>query len=312
MNRYLPEGGLLSTPENHALLKDREGLRAALEKQTILEATALLCDEELTLHFDLFGTPAIMTREEAEFSLSGEGVKDIAVLTRVGKPVCFKIIGFTKNREGRLTAILSRRAAQKECFECYIKTLIPGDIIPSRVTHMENFGAFVDIACGIVALLSIDCISVSRIRHPHDRFSVGDTLSVVIKRRDDLGRIYVTHRELLGTWEENASRFSPGQTVSGIVRSVESYGIFVELLPNLAGLAELKEGVSPGDSCAVYIKSILPDKMKIKLILIDSSPMPPDKSFTYFIDREEVPHLEFWLYSPEGAEKRIETLFSAE
>lgn len=57
------------------------------------------------------------------------------------------------------------------------------------------------------------------------------------------GRICLSQRELLGTWEENASLFEQGETVAGIVRSVEDYGIFVELTPNLAGLAEFREGV---------------------------------------------------------------------
>ena len=41
----------------------------------------------------------------------------------------------------------------------------------------------------------------------------------------------------------------------------EVNGIFIELAPNLAGLAEWKEGVVTGTRAAVYIKSILPDKM---------------------------------------------------
>ena len=48
--------------------------------------------------------------------------------------------------------------------EHYISKLIPGDIIPARITHLEAFGAFADIGCGIVSLLPIDTISVSRIR----------------------------------------------------------------------------------------------------------------------------------------------------
>ena len=76
------------------------------------------------------------------------------------------------------------------------------------------------------------------------------------------------------------SQFSAGETVAGIVRSVEPYGIFVELTPNLAGLAEVKEGVIPGQQASVYIKSILPARMKIKLIIIDTfdyqyRPEPP-------------------------------------
>ena len=39
----------------------------------------------------------------------------------------------------------------------------PDDILPCIVTHIEPFGAFCDVGCGISALLPIDCMSVSRI-----------------------------------------------------------------------------------------------------------------------------------------------------
>ena len=71
----------------------------------------------------------------------------------------------------------------------------------------------------------------------------------------------------MGTWEENAEMFHSGETVNGVVRSIEPYGIFIELSPNLAGLAEPKPDVYVGQIASVYIKSINPDKMKIKLIL---------------------------------------------
>ncbi len=64
--------------------------------------------------------------------------------------------------------------------------------------------------------------------------------------------------------------FSKDQTVCGIVRSVESYGVFVELTPNLAGLAELVSDVYVGQSATVFIKNIIPEKMKVKLILVDN------------------------------------------
>ena len=138
-----------------------------------------------------------------------------------------------------------------------------GDIIDAKVTHLEQFGAFVDIGCGIISLIPIDMISISRISHPKDRFYVGQNIKAIVKSIDE-NRISLTHKELLGTWEENVASFEAGETVSGIIRSVEEYGIFVELTPNLAGLAELKSGVSPGQQASVFIKSMLPDKMKVK------------------------------------------------
>ncbi len=312
MNRYLPEGCYITTPENRELTASYEGLERALRGGLIAEAPCVLCDHAFSLHVALGGgIRGVIPREETALPTEGEGVKDIAILTRVGKPVCFKVIGFREGEGGRI-AILSRRAAQKECLETYTDTLCPGDILRARVTHLENFGAFVDIGCGIISLLSIDCISVSRISHPAERFTAGDDIFCVMKCRDCRGRMYVSQKELFGSWEENARDFSQGQTALGIVRSVEPYGIFVELSPNLAGLAEYRADVREGQSAAVYIKSILPDKMKIKLIIIDAASVPPYRApARYFVDPEKTAHMDSWLYSPPGARRRIETVFSA-
>jgi small subunit ribosomal protein S1 len=195
--------------------------------------------------------------------------------------------------------------------ENYVSNLSPGDIIQTKITHLENFGAFVDVGCGIVSLLSIDTISVSRISHPSARLSVGDTIFTVVKSIDKQGRIYVSERELLGSWEENASLFSEGETVKGIVRSVENYGIFVELKPNLAGLAEYKDDVYPGQTAAVYIKSIIPEKMKIKLIIIDSHDAEEESlPLEYFIDTDSITHIDSWTYSPPNCKRVIESIFN--
>ena len=284
----------------------------ALEKAQatgkILEAQATLCDSEFSLYVDLGSMKGKIPKSEAVYDPSGEEIKDIAVITRVGKTVCFKVIGF-ETENGETTAILSRRAAQRDCLENYLMTLIPGDVVDAKVTHLEPFGAFVDIGCGIVSLLSIDCISVSRISHPRDRFYTGMHIKAVIKSIDrETARIYVTHKELLGTWEENVASFEVGQTIAGIVRSVESYGIFVELAPNLAGLAEYRDGVAAGQRAAVYIKNIIPEKMKVKLVLVDaySSNAPIDYRFDYF---ETSDHIDRFVYSPSVCDRVVATDF---
>lgn len=316
-NTYKPEGMLMNLPENREAMESRAALERAMVQGKILEGAAVLCDSRLALHVDLGCMEGIIPREEALFCRPGEEIKDIAVITRVGKTVCFKVMGFCEE-DGRVRALLSRRAAQRECAEQYLANLSPGDIIPARVTHLEPFGAFVDIGCGLPSLLSIDCISVSRISHPRDRFSGGMYIPVVVKQIDRANdRIFVTHRELLGTWEENAVRFEPGQTAAGIIRSIEPYGIFVELAPNLAGLAELTDrrapslDLAPGRSAAVYIKSIIPERMKIKLVLIDTySSMPSAQPMRYFVDTAAVTHIDRWRYSPASAPRVIETVFA--
>lgn len=311
MNRYKPEGMLAATERNYEHVASLEGLERAMAIGAIVEAPVTLCDHEFNLHVNLGGgVRGIIPKKEACFTEYGEEMKDIAILTRVGKFVSFKVMGFTGDENGKI-AVLSRRAAQQECMENYIKALLPGDIIPTKITHLENFGAFVDIGCGIASLLSIDSISVSRISHPSARLSVGDYIYTAVKSIDERGRIYVTLRELLGSWSENAAEFKEGQTVRGIVRSVESYGVFIELRPNLAGLAEYRDDVYAGQSAAVYIKSIIPDKMKIKLIIIDAQDESHEKTpLEYFINPDTVEHIDSWRYSPPEAKRVIETVFN--
>lgn len=314
--RFLPEGMLSETKENREALSSPVALERARAAGTILEAPVLLCDGEMRLHVDLGCMRGIMPREEAVWCRDGEEIKDIAVLTRVGKPVCFLVTDFTEE-DGERVALLSRRRAQALCAAHFFGERRAGDLVQARVTHLENYGAFVDVGCGLASLLSIDCISVSRITHPRDRLACGMYIWVAIRSIDrTLQRIFVTLKELLGTWEENAALFRTGETVTGRVRSIEPYGIFVELTPNLAGLAELRGSgnmpvqASVGDLAAVYIKSILPERMKIKLVIIDScaapeAPKPPK----YYLDPTEIAHLARWEYSPLTSTRLIETVF---
>jgi len=241
---YLPEGALGRSSGNKLNLQSRKAFEEAASRGVILESTCLMCDcTTMQLSVDLpDGIRGIISKDEACFvpngTSSGGEIKDIAIITRVGKPVQFKVTNISENQRGETVATLSRRAAQVECYRKYLSTLTPGDIIPARITHLEPFGAFCDIGCGIISLLTVDKVSVSRISHPADRFKPGEFIYAVVSSVED-GRIYLSHRELLGTWEENAAAFAPGQTVTGIIRSVEDYGVFVELSPNLAGLAEL-------------------------------------------------------------------------
>lgn len=308
---YLPEGRLYGTAENAAYTSSLKMLEKAMREEKIVEGIAECClGEQLDLVVGLGCIKGVIPRSEA--ALEGDGTsspKDIAVITRVGRPVCF-IITDIINENGAYKAILSRKKAQKRCREEYIARLTPGDVIDSSVTHLDPFGAFVDIGCGTVSLLSVDCISVSRISHPSERLKKGQALKVVVKSCDEAGRIYVSLRELLGTWEENADCFTVGSTVAGIVRSIEDYGIFVELAPNLAGLAERKAGVEVGDNCAVFIKNIIKERMKVKLSIVDSyAPYNDIVPLKYYVDTSVVRHIDKWRYSPLVCPRIIESVF---
>ena len=283
MSEYLPEGKLISEQENINILHSLKMLEDAKNSEKILEAKACVCDSSHNLIVDLAGIKGIIPREEGAIGIKDGSVRDIAVISRVNRPVCFVVTDITEDENGKPIVMLSREKAQRKCLDAYISRLRCGDIVPARITHLENFGAFADIGCGIVALMPIDTISVSRIEHPAERFTVGMDIKAVIKSVEN-GRISLSHKELLGTWEENAERFCAGETVS-----------------------ETKEGVRAGQQASVYIKSIIPEKMKIKLIIIDTfdykyNPKCPE----YYCDSDRIDR---FVYSPENCRKRVETIF---
>lgn len=303
---FAPEGALLNTEENRARTASLAALRQAMEDGAAVEGVALRCGEDRGLEVELGSFRGIVAREEGAIGIREGKTRDVAILSRVGKPVCVKVIGFRGD-----TPLLSRRLAQEEAQEYLLTSLRPGRIIRVCVTHLERFGAFVDMGRGVVSFLGLETISVSRIAHADQRFALRQQLPAAVLRVDpEQKRIYLTHRELLGTWNENAKLFSAGTAVRGIVRTVEPYGAFIELTPNLSGLAEQKEGLRPGMAVSVYIKSLQSARMKIKLAVLDileedgSRPLRPQD---YFITSGQLTH---WRYSPPDCEGRIiETWF---
>ncbi len=299
MSVYYPEGMILDSAENRSAMTEK-GLQGAMTRGDILEATVLRCGRGHDLKVRLGEAEGVIPFSE----VSSDG-REITAVSRVGKPVCFKVVG----REGG-TWVLSRKAAMREAMSCLLKDLLPGQVIRARVTHIEPFGAFVDVGCGNVSFIGVENVSVSRISTPSERFRPRQWIWAAVLDIDrSLGRISLTHKELLGTWEQNAARFSAGETVSGVVRGIEEYGVFIELSPNLSGLAEYCPGLCPGTPVSVYIRSIIPEKMKIKLNVIDVLDRPADVAVTsadYFITGGR---MDRWRYSPACCPKTMETVF---
>lgn len=282
-------------------------LNTACQSGKILSARAYLFDSSKQLHFRLGCCEGLMPFEESALEAESGTLRDIAVIGRVGRMTCFTVKEMTVDQNGAPVALLSRLTAQKRCKDEYFDQLVPGDIIPATVTSIERFGAFCDVGCGLISLLPIDYLSVSRISSPADRFNVGQNIYTVVKKRDELGRLVLSMKELLGTWDENAAGIHAGETVIGRVRGVESYGVFVEIAPNLAGLAELRTDVETGDCVSVFIKSILPEKMKLKLIILNKLEKALPPSPLHFTRTHG--HIDYWNYASVESDRYMETVF---
>ena len=151
-----------------------------------------------------------------------------------------------------------------------INDLEIGEKVYGIVTNIKPYGAFVEIDGGIVGLIHIEDISKARMRTPAERLKIGQKIPVLIKSiNKEEHKINLSYKEFLGTWQDNIKYFKEGQTVTGIAREKAkgNKGIFIELKPNLVGMAEYQKGIEYGQNVNVYIKKIIPEKEKVKFII---------------------------------------------
>lgn len=263
--KFIPEGWKDTNDELNASI-----IQKAFSEGTILQGYVNKCDSNYNLHVKLGDNlEGVIPRNELEaLNVDEFGFCSPNICkNKVNNFVQFKV----KEIYNTNNIILSRKKVQEEALNWIRTELKPGMIVNGIVKNIRKFGAFVEIGGGIVGLLHIEDISVSRIKSPEERFSIGQKINVMIKSVDkDLNRIELTHKELLGTWEENVENYEEGSKVKGIVRETEKKGngIFIELRPNLVGLAEYKDGYEYGQTVDVFIKKIVKDKKKIKLLII--------------------------------------------
>ena len=178
--------------------------------------------------------------------------------------------------------------------------LQPGVIIRGRVAYTAPKVAYCTLETGAVGWIAIDRCCICRLSHTAQALTPGEAVAAVVQgpAASD-GLLPLSRRETLGTWAENAAHFRQGQQTTGTVRSIQPYGIFVELLPNLAGLAESTPGVRVGDTVVVTIRAILPQKHKIKLDIRQVLPQPgPRMPTQYYITSGHICRWEYYPGSP--------------
>ena len=91
---YPPEG--LRPPSSFTL----QSLREAMEQNTVLEDRVLRCDAGHNLLLSLGGIQARIPREEVLSPWISGAQRDIAVLSRVGKPACFLVTALRADEKG--------------------------------------------------------------------------------------------------------------------------------------------------------------------------------------------------------------------
>ena len=263
--KFKPEGW-----NNEITKVDKKNINSYIEKSEILQGLVKSCDKNYNLYVSFEnGLTGIMPREEIEaINIDENGLPKVNLCTgKVHKFVQFKIKEVTNNNE----VIVSRKEVQEQALNWVKNDLTEGQVVSGIVKNIRPYGAFIEIGGGVVGLAHIEDLSIARIKSPKERLKIGQKVEVVIKSIDrEKAQVILSYKETLGSWEDNAKKFSSGMKVKGIVRETEKNknGIFIELAPNLVGMTEYQEGLEYGEIIDVYIKKIDTQKRKIKLSII--------------------------------------------
>ena len=247
-----------------------EELQNIKENQQVLDMYIEEIDENLNMIGKIGkNVKAIIPRGEASSVVGEDGlVEEKFIINKVGKvlPVCIKEI--VQNNEG-IELIMSKRLLELKVRKWMYMHLKPGVKLRGIVVGLKDYAAFVDVGGGVTGILKLHDMSDSRLTNASDMFKLGQRINVVVKKYDrDTGRIELTYKELLGTFEENVKEFKEGDIVEGIVRNRIKSGVFVELKPNVIGIAEHANGIESNQKVLVSIKKINLEKKKIKLVII--------------------------------------------
>ena len=249
---------------------NKDNIQDFLNNNKTLQGLVKECDDNYNLHISFEnGVNGIIPREEVEgINIEENGLPKSNLCTgKVHKFVQFKI----KEVSSENVLILSRKEVQKEALSWMKDELQEGQIVTGIVKNIKPYGAFVEIGGGVVGLVHIEDLSIARIKSPYERLKIGQKIKIMIKSIDrENMKIILSYKETLGTWEDNAKKFSVGMKVSGIIRETEKNknGIFIELMPNLVGMAEYDDGYKYGQNVDVFIKKIDKDRKKIKLNIV--------------------------------------------
>lgn len=254
-------------------------IKKAIDNKTIIEAIVDSCDNNLTLSLSIGNNITGKIKfEDLEYRMDGKDVKSITAMSKVGRHVKFIPTSISGDDNSGYKVSCSRKLAQKECYKHYLSNLIPGTVVDVRVIATKPFGVFCDVGCGVIALLPTNLISVTHIDDPTNLFKDTPNIKAVVKNVQSDGKVQLSHRELLGTWDQEANKLAVGSTICGTVISIEPYGVFVRVTQNISGLASANHPESDGielksgDIVSVKIRSMnqKPGKSRrVKLSIVE-------------------------------------------
>lgn len=168
-----------------------------------------------------------------------------------------------------------------------LSRLIPGDVVGGTVCGADGNNVYVDIGGSESAVLPADRIAVYPEACRTDLFSAGQRLYAAVRRIDRAERrVYLTHKELLGTFEELSAGLNEGDALFGL-----KTGEHVLLSPNLAAAALNPEAARDGETVTARVAGRFPGRVEV--LITGAADRGLALSFRYYITSGRIKHWNF-------------------
>ncbi len=119
-----------------------------------------------------------------------------------------------------------------------------GKRVEGRVVSLADYGAFIELEPGVEGLIHVSEMSwTKRIKHPSKVVSVGDTVEAVVLDVEERDRkISLGMKQIEpNPWSVIEEKYPVGTKVSGEIRNITNFGIFVGLEEGIDGLVHVSD-----------------------------------------------------------------------
>ena len=159
----------------------------------------------------------------------------------VGDKVKVKVIKF--NREDGRVSLGYKQLTEDPWLHADMR--YPKNIrVQGKVVSLTDYGAFVELEPGIEGLIHISEMTWNkRVKHPSKIVSVGSPVEVVVLDIDtEARRISLGLKQTEpNPWDIIESKFAPGTVITGKVRNVTDFGVFIEVEEGIDGLVHVSD-----------------------------------------------------------------------